>query len=704
MISRITRICGLIGLLFLVAAAAMAGPVDLNDPVFQDFNRILFVKAEQGGVTSEHHMVDEYFGFNAHTNSGNGLFILENAFRGSSYLTNVLDGQTVENGVYQGQSLTGGGFLSPDLNYEGDKIVFCWTEGVHSQTWNQTTTYHIFKCNLDGSNLRELTSGNDNDIHPNWMPDGNIIFISERRGGDGRCHQRPCPTFTLHTMDEWGGNLRCISYHETNEWWPSIDHNGMVVYTRWDYVDRGATHTHSAWITKPDGHNARQLVLNYTNSGSPEYGLGNVPMMQMQVRAIPGSNKYMATAAPHHWECYGEVIVIDAEIEDDDWNSTITRFTTNNGYPESNGGGHKYGSPYPLSEEFALVAYSPTDNGRWDLYAIDNAANTTLLYNDSTLSCQSPVPVKSRPKPITYYGSTDPGPNPDDATIHLTNVYNSLLPLPGGETITELRIWEPLVKSTSYADNPSPSYESTESDWAGRNIKALLGSVPVEADGSAKFYVPANRPILFQAVNSDGIAIQSMRSNTFVIGGQKHVMCSGCHEPRWQGAPNTDAIPTAFTRAPSTITPDSVLKDDSQNPSEFFSYPRYIQPIWDANCISCHDGSPAPDLRTGSLNGDGWSASYVNLKPYVWIPQKVYNYYGFCDWDRNYPRTVPGDYGARDSSLYTKLTTAGHDTYLSADELHTVVLWLDSGIGQYYGAYTDTTAQNNGDIVEPAYH
>jgi hypothetical protein len=347
MMSRIKKIIGIAGLFLLIAIPAMAAAVDLNNPVFSDFNRILFVKAQQGNQVSEHHMVDQYFGFNAWTSSANGLFILENAFRGTKSVTSILSGKTVANGVYAGQQLLtkNGGFLSPDLDYDGNRIVFAWTEGSHTQTWTQATTYHIFRCNLDGTNLIELTSGTKNDLFPAWMPDGNIIFVSERRGGDGRCHQRPCPTFTLHTMNSSGGNIRCISYHDTNEWWPQVDNNGMIVYTRWDYVDRGATHTHSAWITKPDGHNARQLVLNYSNSGSPEYGFGDIPLMQMQIRPIPNSNKYVAVGAPHHWECFGPLIRIDADIEDDDWQSTITRLTTDCAYPESNGGGHKMVRP-----------------------------------------------------------------------------------------------------------------------------------------------------------------------------------------------------------------------------------------------------------------------------------------------------------------------------------------------------------------------
>jgi hypothetical protein len=333
------------------------------------------------------------------------------------------------------------------------------------------------------------------------------------------------------------------------------------------------------------------------------------------------------------------------------------------------------------------------------LYAIDANSNRTQLYNDTSQSSQSPIPVKSRTKPLAFHASTDPGGGPDDVVVNLVNVYNTLLPFPGGTTITDLRIWEPLVKSTSYADNPSPSYESTESDWAGRNIKALLGTVPVESDGSARFYMPSNRPVLFQALDSDGVAVQRMASATFSIHGQKYLYCSGCHEPRWQGTPNPSSPPIAFLRTPSTITPDPVLKTDSQQPSEFFSYPRYIQPILDSKCISCHDGSPSPDLRKGSLDGDGWSVSYKNLKSYVWLAQSEYS---GANWDRCYPRTEPGKFGAMDSPLYTRLE-GGHGS-LSSDELHTFIIWLDSGIGQYYGAYTNTSGQNSGNIVLPEYH
>jgi hypothetical protein len=431
------------------------------------------------------------------------------------------------------------------------------------------------------------------------------------------------------------------------------------------------------------------MSIDGTDNG---WRFGDIPLMQMQLRPIPGSHKYVATAAAHHYETYGPIILIDAGIEDDDQHATITKITDDCEYPESNGGGYKYTTPYALSEDFFLVAYSPTNNGHYSLYTIDSSQNATLLYDDAGVTSQQPVPVKARPKPIAYYGTTHPEGDPPDGILNLVDVYNSLIPFPPSETITHLRVLEPLVKPTIYANNPFISWE------VNMNTKLCLGTVPVESDGSARFYAPPSRPLLFQALNSDGLAVQSMRSDMFVVPGQKNIYCNGCHEPRWQGTPNPPSKPIAFLRAPSTITPDPLLKDDSQNPSEFFSFPRYIQPILDSNCISCHDGSPSPDLRN-TPGANGWFISYINLQPYVW---HSYLKYPASHNDQTYPRTEPGGFGAMDSALYTRLS-GGHGN-LNSTELATFALWMDTGIGQYYGGYTDTSTQNAGGIVDPLYH
>jgi Tol biopolymer transport system component len=62
--------------------------------------------------------------------------------------------------------------------------------------WAQGRSYHVFRMNLDGSDLRQLTDGTWNDFDPCFMPSGRIAFTSERRGGYLRCG-RVCPTFTV---------------------------------------------------------------------------------------------------------------------------------------------------------------------------------------------------------------------------------------------------------------------------------------------------------------------------------------------------------------------------------------------------------------------------------------------------------------------------------------------------------------------------
>ena len=39
-------------------------------------------------------------------------------------------------------------------------------------------------------------------------------------------------------MNPDGRYMRCLSYHETNEWAPSVSNDGKIVWTRWDYIDR----------------------------------------------------------------------------------------------------------------------------------------------------------------------------------------------------------------------------------------------------------------------------------------------------------------------------------------------------------------------------------------------------------------------------------------------------------------------------------
>ena len=678
-----------------------------------NFEKILFVKKHfwPGSEGRGNHMCDQYFGFMVVP--GGGLFVLERPFGDEPTVRDVLASSPCGNGRLAGKKLLPGGFLSPELSYDGKTVLFAYSEGETSRyRWSERSTWHIFRVGVDGSGLRQLTDGKVNDFDPAWLPNGRIVFISERRGGFGRCHGRPVPSYTLHTMAADGNDIRMASPHETNEWHPSVDNNGLVVYTRWDYVDRGFNQAHHPWITTPDGRDARAITGNFKPNQ------GTCPLMEMSVRAVPGSNKYVATAAAHHGQAFGSLVLIDPDVEDDDRMSQVRRLTPEVAFPEAERGGRQvYATAWPLDEDFHLCVYDPKGsprrgtNNRFGIYLVDTFGNKELLYRDASISCLSPIPLRPRPRPPIVPATSRPLPPPEwvspaslprPATpkalpagpakptplvpVAAINVYDGLLPWPEGTRIEALRIVQVLPKASPIHNVPFIGYGRE------KGARAVLGTVPVEADGSAYFLLSAGKPVYFQALDARGLAVQSMRSATYVHPGQR-LACQGCHERRYRAPAVPKAVPLALRRAPSNIRPDV----PESNP---FSFPRLVQPVLEKRCVPCHTKKTpkAPDLTRGNWAKQRTKhyTSYLNLQKFAFFyGAKGYGYDGWTP-----PRTIPGKFGARASKLFGMIDKGHHDLKLSPDELHRITLWLDCN-SDFFGSFDDAEAQCRGEVVHP---
>ncbi|MCP4456223.1 MAG: hypothetical protein GY809_32600, partial [Planctomycetes bacterium] len=564
-----------------------------------------------------------------------------------------------------------------------------YTEDECQPKWSPENTFHLFKINVDGSGLTQLTDGPWNEFDPVELPNGRIIFTSERRGGYGRCHPRRCPSFTLHSMENDGADIQCISYHESNEWHPSVDNNGMVVYTRWDYWDRGFSQAHHPWITTPDGLDPRAIQGNYGTA------MQSRPLMEMDVRAIPGSHRYITTAAPHHGYAFGALLLIDPRAQDDDAMAPLARLTPEIPFPEVENKGDfpkHYGTPWPLSETYHLCAFAP-DGQRHGIYLIDCFGNRTLIYEDPAIRSISPMPLRARPKPRTVPPTTLAyDKSKDMSPVGVANVYDTRTPLPSGTKITHLRIIQALPKSTPIHNAPRIGY------GCDKGARAVLGTVPVEKDGSAYFMLPTKRMYYFQALNEDGLAVLSMRSDIYVLPGQR-LTCQGCHEPRHRTTAPRNSQPMAFQREPSVATPDV----EGSNP---FSFPLLVQDVLERNCVTCHDKNQdklAPDLKKGNFRENPWHwyASYMNLRPFAFfygeapsyknLPSDQYN-----EWTA--PRTIAQHFGALESKLYRHLKAGHHDLQLSREDMHRITLWLDCN-SDFFGAYENTLEQSRGEVV-----
>ena len=658
--------------------------VALANPLL-NFDRILFVQRRDAG--GPFHMCDQYYGCNAR--AGGGLFVLEDAFGPEPRLRNLLEGAAVENGRLKGKRLEGGSFLSPDLSFDGRIVTFAWTQAraEKTYTWTPESCYHVFRASADGTGLRQLTDGPWDDFDPCVLPSGRIAFVSLRRGGYLRCG-RHCPTYTLHSMEPDGSDIVPLSYHETHEWHPSVDRFGRIVYTRWDYVDRDTNVAHHIWTCYPDGRDPRSMHGNYPLKR------GSRPWMEMSIRAVPGSLRYIATTGAHHGHAFGSLVLIDQSHEDDAAMSQLARLTPEVRFPEAEGDIRRhmiFATPWPLAEDFWLCAYDPSAK-RHGLYLADAFGNRTLLYRDGSIPCLSPIPLRPRPRPPVIPTETTQTARGKQkfggrtATIAVMDMYDSDFEWPEGAKVDRLRIVQLIPKSTPPPDKPRIGVARQS------NARASLGTAKVEADGSVHFEAPVGVPIYFQALDARGMAIQSMRSVTYVHPGER-LVCQGCHEPKRRQRRPGGRLPVALRREPSPLQPEA----EGSNP---FNYVRLVQPVLDTHCVACHEKEKALDLSSAPGGKYGWTRSYASLAERFGFYFHVYNG-SIKTGVHGGSRTVPGAFGARASRLLEYLGPDHYGVTLPPEALRRVTLWLDLN-SEFYGAYEKTEAQARGEVVEPS--
>jgi hypothetical protein len=565
--------------------------------------------------------------------------------------------------------------------------------------------------NLDGSGVRRLTRGRYDDFDARYLPSGQIVFLSTRKGvflqtskantaatqradlpdSYVRCggdNYRPVPVFTLHAMDADGKNLRPISAFENFEWTPAVANDGRILYTRWDYIDRFNGPFFSLWSTNPDGTNPQLVYGNYTVR----------PQVLSEAVPIPNSQRILCTASAHHSILGGSLCLLDRTRGTEEA-APLVRLTPEVPFPETEAwADHYYANPWPLSEEFFLVGWADRrlpPHSRVEtqdqnpvnalgLYLYDAFGNQELLYRDPDISSGNPIPVRPRPKPPVYAGVAADGRRGGHAFLPveaggflLQDVYRGLEGIPRG-TVKRLRIVAVPPKVQPHMNSPSIGVSAEDPG------KYVLGTVPVEPDGSAHFRVPSGIPLFFQAMDERGLAVQTMRTLTYVQPGQT-LACVGCHESR-ELAPPVQKVPLAATRGPSRIA----LGPPGSWPLRF---DRLVQPVLDRHCVQCHDPKGAqtggqaflPAARASKLDLTA-ARSYQSLISFGGEDLKK------LAFERD--RSIPGKGTAANSKLYRLLTQAGgHEgVRLDPESLSRLVTWMDT-YAQRQGHFSDAQEQ-----------
>ncbi len=274
-----------------------------------------------------------------------------------------------------------------------------------------------------------------------------------------------------------------------------------------------------------------------------------------------------------------------------------------------------------------------------------------------------------------------------EGLFFLQDVYRSWPVLPADTKIHRLRIVQVLPKSTWHINQPTVGLANAS---PGRQV---LGTVPVEADGSALFRAPAGVPLAFQALNQAGEAVQMMRSITYLQPGEI-CSCVGCHEPRSTvPAVFSAKLPLALRGEPSRITPGP----DGTKP---FSYPRLVQPVLDKHCVRCHNPQKAEAnvILTGEPQGR-YTVSYNVLAPRV-----PFSAWGGKPGDfrkvNSEPMTQPGFFGARASGLLELLQGKHYEVHLPPEDYERIVTWMDTN-ALFYGTFdpADQARQQRGELI-----
>lgn len=649
----------------------------LSNPLL-DFDDLLFVKRIPGHYS---HMSDQYYGW--WSKPGGGVYILKD-IKSPDPREICLTG-----------SLPPGSFLRPDIAPDGKRILFAYSryyshvtdmkDKVAKETIPEDAFYHVYEMNVDGTGLRKLTHGRYDDFDARYLPNGEIVFLSTRRGQFVQCTKetaretteatlpdsyvrcgggnwRPVAVYTLHVIDPDGTNLRAISPFENFEWTPSVAGDGRILFARWDYVDRDNMPFMSLWSCNPDGTNVQAVYGNFTRS----------PHCIFEARSIPDSNKMIFTASGHHSINGGSLVLLDPSRGIDD-EEPLTRLTPEVGFPEvETWPTTYYANPFPLSETFYLTAWSnlpllregssnpPNSLG---LYVYDTFGNLEPIYRDPSISSMYPIPVRTRKNPpiVVDKAAWD---GEQTGEVLLVDVYEGLKGVERG-AVKNLRLVGVPAKTQPHMNTPRLGV--TRDDPG----KFVLGTVPVEDDGSAYFTVPSGVGFFLQALDEEGCAVQTMRTLTYLQPDQS-VSCIGCHESRENAPPRTR--PSAASRPPSNIA----LGPEGSFPLRFDTL---VQPVLDKNCVGCHSkGSAAKAAAKFALTPE---AAYDNLmsfgKPSL-RDHVLDRYYG--------GKSLINVCVAKNSQLLDHIGNGHKDVQLTRDELDRLITWMDV-YAQERGSFSD---------------
>ena len=621
-----------------------------RDPDLAGLETILFVKRYP--YWSSHNYSDV---LDSQFRPGGGVFVLRSP---------LVDGRYEPEAAEQEMLFDASEGIARDAvaDFSARRIFFAYRPD-RSPREGWLPNWHLMSVDADGSNLRRLTDGPYHDYYPCPLPDGGLAFISTRVEARFLCW-RP-QAFVLYRMDADGGNIRPLSHANLSEWTPTVMRDGRILWTRSEYVDKGADFGHTLWTIRPDGTHPELIFGN------------NTPNCYINGHEVPDSPEIVCTLFSHGGDHNGPIGLIQRSRSPFD--TTAVTNITPDVTPHYNMNWPRYEcfrDPAPISRDYFLVAHAPGE--RFGLYVIDRYGNRELIYLDREIDAMSPTPLRPRPRPPVLPPSTDPDlAARGRAVLSLADVYQGLSPHVRPGEVRYLRVCEEVRSELERLPDGQCRWDHEEfqdwyaspthlvrgpNGWPSYVAKATWGLVPVNEDGSATFEVPAGKVLYFQVLDGEYNELQRMRSVLQLQPGERR-SCVGCHENR-RAAPVPETKPGAGPAVAAAEPPPW-----GAGP---FSYEKFVQPVWDRHCVRCHDAADARGFNlSGDLDPDKVPASYRTLITGGWV-----HYFDYT-WNLRHHKAEPRTFGTLRSKLWAVLEAGHHEVSLSGAEKRAVKCWID---------------------------
>lgn len=438
-----------------------------------------------------------------------------------------------------------------EVSYDGKKVLF-----AHN-TMDPEPWFHLFEMNADGSDLKQLTFGPYHDVHPNYMPDGRIVFTSSRSGIRDEYHGYPANGLSVMNAD--GTDIHVVGFNIGRDAEPVIGDNGKILFTRLElFYSRMKTEWNLLSVF-PDG-----------KAPITHYG----PERRDIHRKIGGAD---AIAAPRH-----RGIRI---CQPQSWNGSEYLLNTFNGPMLAGPGRHKetflnpnigwaITTPYKISDTTLIVAagqrpfftelsakdkrtkkkigdmdlYGSVDHG---LYWMDiKTGELSLIYNDPDWADFEARPLQPHTVPPILPDSPMTRSRAFSGTVYCSSAFITQDPFvkERGKYIRVIEGIPTIARHQTHMDGGTA--------WRnhGGAVGRIFGTVPLAADGSFALELPSDRLFHLQVLDSD----RRVMGNELIwqyVRPKEIKGCVGCHESPDDAPSMPSAFPLAQRQTPVQCFP-----------------------------------------------------------------------------------------------------------------------------------------------------